>query len=393
MASVGRSEGGAGVVHLLLAGAWPELANQLVGLPATVTLLELKGMPGGSELVREARWAHRHVVAQWNSRAAVITEAETVHAEDPVTVVAGFGEFTLPAVSWTARALRVPSVPGPADSLGSDKAAVRTVLNRGGCRPVRFQVCDTVADAAEFADRHGLPVVLKPAAGNGSLGVHAVENPDTLQTAWDHATASGLGAVLAEEMLVGPEYSVETRSVDGAHEVVAVTEKSTTGSPHFVETGHLVPARLNPTAGAAIGAEAIRALDAIHHQLGPCHVEVIVSRNGPAVVEINRRLGGDRIWELVQLATGRNLMRDSLLDATGIAHQPVGATGGAACIRFLTGTDVGFDPPVASAPGLVRLRWEPTTYHHRLGYVITRTEHPDDAVRSADDLVRRVMVS
>lgn len=64
-------------------------------------------------------------------------------------------------------------------------------------------------------------------------------------------------AVLLEELLKGPEVSVETVSHGGAVHVVGVTDKSIGGSPAFIETGHMFPAALP---GADTGLEDVRRL-------------------------------------------------------------------------------------------------------------------------------------
>ncbi|ADB33074.1 protein of unknown function DUF201 [Kribbella flavida DSM 17836] len=380
------------MTHLLLVGAWPELAAQLVGLPARVTLLQLDDMPGGSDLTPYARCAHRFAAAPWSDRERILEVAEGIQSVDPVDVVAGYGEFALAAVQAIARRLGIRSVPDPATGGGQDKAGQRVLLAQGGCRPVRNRICPDPAAARQFGTQYGYPIIVKPVAGNGSLGVFAVAGPEDVERGWRWAADAGLGRVLAEELLTGREYSVELRSVDAAHDVMMVTEKLNSGPPHFVETGHIMPARLAAAELRAVSTEAVRALRAIGHTDGPTHVELILTSDGPAVVEVNRRLGGDRLWELLQLSTGRNVLRQTLLDAVGEpdGDHPAGGTG-AACIRFLHGDAAMFaaglpEPPTAEMvvpPGVVRFRWEPTTYHRRLGYVLSRGATAEEAEAAA----------
>lgn len=381
-------------MHLLVLGAWPELANQLVGLPARVSLLQA---PGAAD-AREAAWAHRYVEVDYTDLGQGMRAAAEIHAEDPVDLVIGLREASLAVVGEIARKLGVPSMPGPVESLGADKAEVRRLLNGGGCHPVPYRVCRWPDELTEFVSEHGFPAIVKPANGFASFGVHTVTGPDDVGTAWAHASDVGFGAVLAEKLLTGQEYSVETLSVDGGHEVVAVTEKLTTGAPHFVETGHIVPARLDTPALAAVGEEAVRALTAIGHRLGPCHVEIIRTGDGPAVIEINRRLGGDRIWELVQLATGRDMAREALLHAAGVTFEPAKVPPNAAVIRYLYSTVdarcVTTLPHNAAAgvPGLVRVEFSVAagarvrpvlSSKGRLGYVLVHGVDSERAVQAA----------
>ena len=389
-------------MHVLLVGAWPELAYQLVGLPARVSVLQLPGAGGEPE----SAWAHRYLEVDYGHPRQAVRAAERIHHDDPIDVVVGLREFSLRAVAAIARRLGAECVPGPVGTLGADKAAVRRTLNRSGCRKVRYRRCGSATDVGQFAEAVGFPLVVKPAAGAGSVGVHAVARPDDIGPAWAHAVAAAAeGGVLAEELLIGPEYSVEVRSVNGLHEVVAVTEKLTTGRPHFVEIGHLVPARLDDAAAAELGAEAVRGLDAIGHARGPSHVELIRTARGPAIIEIDRRLGGDRIWELVALATGRNLMLESLLDAAGERHQAALGEPRGAAIRFLYADRPGRTAAKPSPRVSVAERELVRTHlaagggapvsaarssHDRLGYVLTVASDAEQAAKAAETIHQAV---
>ncbi|QNE17464.1 ATP-grasp domain-containing protein [Kribbella qitaiheensis] len=379
------------MTHLLLVGAWPELAARLVGLPGRVTLLQLEGMPGGSDLTAYGRWAADLVTARWDQPAEILDIAAGLNRRDPLDVVAGYGEFALPAVAAISAQLGIRSVPGPVDQRPG-KSVQRTLFAAGGCRPVRHLLCSRPDEVRAFVEAG--PAVLKPDLGNGSLGVFAVDRTDQMEQGWRWVRGAGLGAVLAEERLSGPEFSVETRSVSGLHEALMVTEKFTSGPPHFVEIGHVMPARTDVD---ELKDEAVRALSALGHTDGPAHVELIRTDDGPKIVEVNRRLGGDRIWELLQLSTGIDVLRQVLLDALDPKPAAVGGDAtAAAAIRFVHGSEAMFAnglparpaEPIEAVEGLIRWRWEPTTYHRRLGYVLTYGADPTDAVGIAEQVCK-----
>src|SRR5690606_35094068 len=114
--------------------------------------------------------------------------------------------------------------------------------------------------------------------------------------------------LLLEEVLWGTEISVEAVTVAGRTTVVAITDKSVAGPPAFVESGHMVPARLDPRVTAEVEAFTVAALDAIGFTHGVSHTEVMVTEDGPRLVEINPRQGGGHIFELVELVTGTNTL-------------------------------------------------------------------------------------
>jgi biotin carboxylase len=385
------------MTHLLLVGAWPELAGELVGLPARVSLFQLPGTKSGEGHV------YRFSEQDYQRIEDTVSAAAEIHARDPIDVVAGFREYALPTVAAIAQKLGIRSVPAPATQ---DKAGVRKLLNAGAPRPVPYELCATVAQVRDFAGRVGLPVLIKPPVGGGSIGVHAVLRWDDIPAAFAHAAAASGAEVLVEQLVTGPEYGVETRSLGGRHEILGMTEKITDGPPHFVEYQHLFPARLSASNHELLCAETTRALTAIGHDTGPSHVEVILSPDGPAIVEVNRRMAGDRIFELIPLATGRNIMRESLLDALGVAHHPAPTADRAACIRFLS-TDRPRqlpDPlpaaPSSDTPHVIRTHitaeagkavGQPTSSLDRFAYVMTLASTADAAATAAETAADRLM--
>ena len=105
-----------------------------------------------------------------------------------------------------------------------------------------------------------------------------------------------------------------------------------------VELGHVVPAALTPGDRTAVTELVTAVLDAVGLVEGPAHTEVIVTADGPRVVEAHSRRGGDRINELVRLVHGVDLEEATYRLALGGEGPGAPAPQGAAAIRFLTAT-------------------------------------------------------
>lgn len=219
------------------------------------------------------------------------------------------GEDSMMLAYRVADELGLAVNPPEAVGLLNDKLAMRTLLHERGISSVRFTVASRWQDVAGLLDGFDLPVVVKPATLAGSRGTYLLTDPADLP-AWGR-TLEGYGydgPLLVEEYLCGPEYSVETLTVDGAHHVVGVTRKLLGPLPHFVEMGHLFP-EPDAVRARAVADLAVALLDAAGYRCGPAHTEVIVTDRGPRIVESQARLGGDRIPRLVELATGFDLER------------------------------------------------------------------------------------
>ena len=126
------------------------------------------------------------------------------------------------------------------------------------------------------------------------------------------------GEIVVEEFMEGPEVSVETLAVDGEVHVIQITDKLTTGAPYFVEMGHSQPSQLKEEIQEEIKEVAIAANNTIGIKNGPSHTEIKVTKDGPKIVELGARLGGDCITtHLVPLSTGVNMVECSIRCALG----------------------------------------------------------------------------
>ena len=181
------------------------------------------------------------------------------------------------------------------------------------------------------------PCITKPTDNSGSRGVMLVHNEDELRRAVTYSSENGrCGGVIVEEYMRGPEVSVEIIAVGGVPHVLQVTDKLTTGAPHFVEMGHSQPSRLDIRDLEKIRDLACRAVSAVGIKNGPAHVEIILTENGPKMVELGARMGGDCITtHLVPLSTGIDMIEATMRIACGEKPDIVPKYEKGSAIRFL----------------------------------------------------------
>lgn len=126
------------------------------------------------------------------------------------------------------------------------------------------------------------------------------------------------GTVMVEEYMEGPEVSVEIIVIEGEPHILTITDKYITPPPYFVELAHCEPSRLVMEIQDQIRETASQAVRAIGIENAPAHVEIKVTKEGPKIVELAARLGGDFITSrLVPLSTGIDMVGASVLLATG----------------------------------------------------------------------------
>jgi len=328
-----------------------------------------------------------------------------LHDQRPFTRVVTQTEAAQLVAGHLCDTLEIAGNSGGTASLLHDKAAMRALLAERGIGPVLFVANPTRDQLHEFVSTNG-PAVVKPTMGSGSLGVRRIGSPDEVDEVWAWCQEFAIGDFLVEQMLVGAELSVESFSVRGRHTVIAVTGKDTAES--VVELAHVVPAQVSDTDRARVEELTVALLDAVGLTDGPAHTEVILTAEGPRVVESHCRRGGDRINDLVRLVYGVDLEEATYLlagstDPLAAAHPPRGA----AAIRFLTAgpgvvtgvtglaearaTEGVVEAQVGVEPGAVvsELRWS----EDRCGHVIVRAPDAEAAVRLAREAAERIVIT
>ncbi|MFD0438196.1 ATP-grasp domain-containing protein [Streptomyces chartreusis] len=260
--------------------------------------------------------ARNVLTADTNDTDALLPEVARLHSVLGFDGVITSCDYYLPAVARIAGHLGLPG-PGPeAVANACRKDATRRILADAGLPGPRFAVHEEWADLARAAREIGYPLVAKPVDLCAGMYVrrigHEAELAELFRMLADFpVNARGqrrTPAVLLEELLDGPEVSVETVSYAGAVHVVGVTDKSVGGAPAFIETGHMFPAALPPADIEAAEQTALGALKALGlTDAVVAHTEIKLTSAGPRVVEVNPRPAGNRITELVRHVTGIDL--------------------------------------------------------------------------------------
>ncbi|MGW7427325.1 ATP-grasp domain-containing protein [Streptomyces sp. NPDC054813] len=186
-----------------------------------------------------------------------------------------------------------------------DPALMRRMLNQSRVSVVRAVPASTPRAVRALVEDFPLPVAVK----SGPVPRTAViRGGDDLERWLADAPA---GPHLVEELLTGPQVSVDTLTREGMHEVTAVTARQRAG-------GLLLhPAALSEADQVEIRAMVRALLDLAGLQSGPAHTEVVVTANGPRIAASSGRLGARPVRRLVRASTGRAPEEDVLAALAG----------------------------------------------------------------------------
>ncbi|MFH0246359.1 ATP-grasp domain-containing protein [Streptomyces sp. HK10] len=397
---------------LLVIGSGPELMRRyMLEAAATDTPLLLID---DKEPTWQAPYIVDYEVTDLGDLSSVALAADSLARHWTIAGVLTFDEYHLMAAARLAELLGVPGNAPAAVGATRDKATSRQRFFSSDVPSAAFTWVHSLDAAASAAERlGGFPVVLKPTAHAGSIGVVRVDSIADLSAGWSIASAGaahqgpeGQG-VLLEEFLDGPEISVETVTEYGVTTAIAVTRKSVGFAPYFMETSHVVSAD-DPLLGevAPIAAAALRAVGITH---GVSHVEMKLTSDGPRLIEVNARLGGDRIGELVRYATGVDLARAAAALACGRSPNLEATRARSAAIGMIYPPADGIVTHRMLRPGddkhLEQLHWlcnigdrvtlapSPHTPNNiRAGFAITTGDDAEAARRHLDEILARAVV-
>jgi biotin carboxylase len=241
----------------------------------------------------------------------LLAAAESVARTHRVRGVFTYDEPSVIVTALVADRLGLPGLTAEGAQGCRNKARTRQALTVAGLPQPRFALAATADEAAAAAADIGYPVVVKPRGMAASIGVALVDDPACIADAFDQADRSSRsgpadyhGGALVEELVDGPEISIDGAVVAGEYLPFCIAHKQLGPPPYFEEVGHIVDGN-DPLLADAELRELLRsAHEAIGAPYGITHTEIRFSVRGPVVIEVNGRLGGDLIPYLGKLATG-----------------------------------------------------------------------------------------
>ncbi len=257
-------------------------------------------------------------------------------------VVAPGIDFPVAIAARVAARLGIPHpLDPPTAQAATSKLRQRERLAEAGVPHARHRVCSSLAEASAAAEELGYPCVVKAPDLQGQKGLALVAEPDGLEEAFD--TARGLArssVVVVEELVAGPEVTVNAFSVDGRFHPLTVTDRVVADASAFgVALAHVWPSELDDGDVEAAVRVAEAAAAAVGVRDGPTYTQVLVGPDGPRVGELAARLGGGHDAELCDAAVGVDLNRLAIAAALGERIYEGGLVpdelAGGACVRFL----------------------------------------------------------
>lgn len=261
-------------------------------------------------------YADEYFNASTMDEEAVVKAAETFLPDGIMTLAT---DMPMRGVAKAAAKLGLPGISYETAVKATDKFEMIKAFKEHQVPSPWFFTVDSLEELKGLENELSFPCIMKPTDNAGSHGVVLAHSFEELLNSFDYShDCSRHGKVIIEEYLQGDEVSVEVMVVEGKAHVLQITDKLTTGAPHFVEMGHSQPTRHPAAVADAIREVAAQACAAVGINEGPAHVEMMVTQRGPVMIELGARMGGDNITTgLVPLSTGIDMVKATIEVALG----------------------------------------------------------------------------
>ncbi|CDX45354.1 conserved hypothetical protein [Mesorhizobium sp. ORS 3359] len=245
---------------------------------------------------------------------ALIRECCQLRATYDIAGITGFSGDDESVYATVGKLCRHFDLPGPNPASIErccDKFVQRQFLAEAGVPTPAYRLAANASDVESAVSEIGLPVIVKPAIGSGSMGVRLCRNADELV---EHTTYLLGGKhrwqssprILVEEFAQGPHYFTE---IIGS-EVIGIGIGGFGPPPHFVWREATFPVPLADDEHERIADVSLRCLRALGLGWGPTCIELRWTKRGPVIIEVNPRLAGAPGPQLVQLAYGIDLITE-----------------------------------------------------------------------------------
>lgn len=228
------------------------------------------------------------------------------------------------SAAYVADRMGLPQA-GPYESVCilQNKERFRSFLETNGFNVPKSRGFSTYAEAYADRDYFSWPVIVKPVDSAGSKGVSRVESPENLKPAFDNAKSHSFsGKVIIEEFIEkdGCSSDSDCFSVDGELKFVSFSAQrfDESASNPYTPAAYSWPSTMTKAQESELTSELQRLIALLGMRTSIYNVETRVGKNGKCyIMEVSPRGGGNRLAEMLRMATGVDMITAAVKAALG----------------------------------------------------------------------------
>ena len=265
---------------------------------------------------------------------ACVAKVEELVRQEKIDGVITFWENAVPLAAALAQRFGwIGNAPQAALAARNKYLTRQTLENaRLGKHQPAWALVTSPADLEKASARIGFPLVLKPAWGVKSQFVVKVDSLEEAKKAFQYIKTNMTPAfdpiyqygteILAEEFLDGAEVDLDLLYQDGELRFHAFNDNFPTKEPFFIETGDAMPSRHEDKDLADALKMAKDIVKALGLTSGALHLEAKITPQGPRLIELNARMGGDYLYDWIKTVWEVDLIEEASRIALGLPCRP-----------------------------------------------------------------------
>lgn len=251
---------------------------------------------------------------------SVLALAKRLHIDG---IAAYASDPAAPTAAYVSEKLGLPGNPYESVNLLTQKDLFRKFLTEHGFNSPKAAGYTNYEDAYSDINDFKFPVMVKPVDSSGSKGVVKVYDKCELKSAVDEALSYSRGKrFIVEEFIVKKGYQVsgDGFSVDGKLVFTSYGNElySGNGTREYVALGEFWPSLLTKEQKESVDLELQKLITALGMKTCAYNIEVILDENDRVyILELGPRNGGSYIPQLINYATGVDLVEYTIKGALG----------------------------------------------------------------------------
>ncbi len=266
------------------------------------------------------KYADEYYNVSTTDREAVLKLAKELDIDG---IVAYASDPAAPTAAYVAERMGLSGNPLKSVECLTRKDLFRAFLMENGFSCPKAGGYDSLEEIKKDVDKYRLPIMIKPVDSSGSKGVVKVCDLSELDAAYEEALSySRCGKVVVEEFIKKKGYQVsgDGFSVDGKLVFTSYGNElySGKGTREYVALGEFWPSLLSKEMKDKVDGELQRLITALGMKTCAYNIEVIIDENDDVyILELGPRNGGSYIPQLIQYATGVDMVEYTIKAAMG----------------------------------------------------------------------------
>ncbi len=318
------------------------------------------------------------------------------------------------------------------------KYHMRKIFEENNIPSPKFKLCKNFNDILEALKEIQPPCVAKPVGANASYGTFMIQDMKDIEKyrkqyedsieflkkkaikddvfTFNEEELDLMGVkdkvdmttdYLIEEYMEGHEISIDALVQEGKVTITGIEDQIRMKPPYFMQIAAKLPYTCSEEEKKTIYDLVEKTIHALGIKNSATHTEIIFSPEGPKIVEIACRIGGDDLHDTIYEVTGYNLMYESIMIALGVKRDYDVKTKCHVAMKYLIPDKKGIikkieiPEEVIEDPNLVGMPFgfnvgdyiaPPPEMFEFMGYISVKGETPSGAWENLEEMEHKIKI-